>query len=241
MCVNKSSRLTHVGNPPFPEMAPIVLNCSSRSPRPERRRTPRQNALAASTDAGSCQAIFQTLHRLAERSFLACAMRSVQRVHDSGRSHEWGLSDDRQTVWVQNAGRDRLLVKIQPDIANGRIADRPPETEIEVNLRRKRATKNPCATHSGNPCFPLPVRQFQPRSLDFSGRTAHTAGNAPKPTIPRRPHGPECPTGIAGTQVHAVRDQVEAYGFKPISTFVVSLPDPVDADTIKTQTHESLR
>jgi len=35
----------------------------------------------------------------------------------------------------------------------------------------------------------LPSVQFQPRSLDFSGGTAHTAGNAQKPTIPRRPHG----------------------------------------------------
>jgi hypothetical protein len=31
--------------------------------------------------------------------------------------------------------------------------------------------------------------QFHPRSLYFSGGTAHTAGNASKPTIPRRPYG----------------------------------------------------
>jgi len=44
---------------------------------------------------------------------------------------------------------------------------------------RKRVERKPrCAMHFENCLLSLPSMQFHPRSLDFSGGTAHTAGNA---------------------------------------------------------------
>ena len=61
------------------------------------------------------------------------------------------------------------------------------------------------ATHFENYLLSLPSVQFHPRSLDFSGGTAHTAGNASKPTIPRRPHGPDWQETFAINQVRTAR------------------------------------
>ncbi len=50
---------------------------------------------------------------------------------------------------------------------------------ITMKLERKRVERKPHrARHIENCLLSLPSMQFHPRSLDFSGGTAHTAGNA---------------------------------------------------------------
>jgi len=48
-----------------------------------------------------------------------------------------------------------------------------------MSQERKRVERKPLrAMHAENYLLSLPSMQCQPRSLDFSGGTAHTAGNA---------------------------------------------------------------
>ncbi len=82
--------------------------------------------------------------------------------------------------------------RFQPDF----LAGHKGHDSNKKTQERKRVERKPRrAMHFENYLRSLPSVQFQPRSLDFSGGTAHTAGNAQKPTIPRRPHGPDCHKG----------------------------------------------
>lgn len=92
-------------------------------------------------------------------------------------------------------------------------------------MERKRVEGKPLPAVPIENCdLSLPSVQFHPRSLDFSGGTAHTAENAQKLTIPRRldsvtpmrampPKNQKCGTAASREWSGPVRDQVAPQSF----------------------------